>query len=168
MDNNYWARLVRRALLTAALLVGGTAFAYADNPSMMKDFNFEKPTFIHDLPFAKYKLVLQVSSANQQLWNLTLNNVQNVLDNFGQSNVRIVVVAYGPGLLMLLKNSAVSERLAAQDAEGVEFDACHVTMEAMAKKLGHMPVLAPSAVIVPGGVVRLMQLQKNGFAYIKP
>ena len=70
--------------------------------------------------------------------------------------------------LVHLKNSPVAERLAAQNAEGIEFDACHVTMEGMAKKLGHMPVLAPRAVIVPGGVVRLMQLEKNGFAYVKP
>ncbi|SCC94318.1 conserved exported hypothetical protein [Thiomonas sp. X19] len=168
MGNNYWAHLARHTLLVTALLVGGATYARADNPSMMKDFNFEKPTFVHDLPFAKYKLVLQVSNGNQKLWNLTLNNAQNVMDNLGQGNVRIVVVAYGPGLLMLLKNSTVSERIAAQDAEGIEFDACHVTMEGMAKKLGHMPVLTPSAVIVPGGVVRLMQLEKNGFAYVKP
>ena len=168
MGNNYWPHLARHILLLTALLVGSATHAYADNPSMMKDFNFEKPAFIHDLPFAKYKLVLQVSSDDQQLWALTLNNAQNVLDNLGQGNVRIVVVAYGPGLLMLLKNSPVAERLAAQNAEGIEFDACHVTMEGMAKKLGHMPVLAPSAVIVPGGVVRLMQLEKNGFAYVKP
>jgi hypothetical protein len=42
------------------------------------------------------------------------------------------------------------------------------TSPEMAKKLGHMPELVPSAVIVPGGVVRIMQLEKAGFAYIRP
>ena len=41
-------------------------------------------------------------------------------------------------------------------------------MEAMARKLGHMPKLEPTAMIVPGGLVRIMQLEKAGFDYIKP
>ena len=42
MGNNYWAHLARHILLVTALLVGSATHAYADNPSMMKDFNFEK------------------------------------------------------------------------------------------------------------------------------
>jgi hypothetical protein len=41
-------------------------------------------------------------------------------------------------------------------------------MEAMARKIGHMPVLVKQAVVVPAGVVRIMQLQHAGFAYIRP
>ena len=47
-------------------------------------------------------------------------------------------------------------------------DACHNTMEGMAKKLGHLPELVPQAVIVPAGVVRIMQLEHAGFEYLKP
>ncbi|MBU2837690.1 hypothetical protein HF673_18910, partial [Acidithiobacillus thiooxidans] len=48
------------------------------------------------------------------------------------------------------------------------FDACHNTMLQMAKKLGHLPKLVPSAVIVPAGIVRIMQLESHGFDYVKP
>ncbi|WP_439097810.1 DsrE family protein, partial [Acidithiobacillus thiooxidans] len=80
----------------------------------------------------------------------------------------IVVVAFGPGLKMLVANSPVAKTIAAMNAEGVEFDACHNTMLAMAKKLGHLPKLVPSAVIVPAGIVRIMQLESHGFDYVKP
>lgn len=168
MNKHNWTRILRHALLAATLAIGGAGLAQAANPSMMKDFSFARPTFIHELPFAQYKVVLQVDSNNEADWNLTLNNAQNLLNYFGQEKVRIVVVAFGPGLLMLLKDSPVAQRIASQDGEGVEFDACHNTMEGMAKKLGHMPELVRQAVVVPAGVVRIMQLEKVGFAYIKP
>ncbi len=168
MNTHNWTRTLRHALLALTFAFGGAGLAQAANPSMMKDFNFDKPTFIHELPFAQYKVVLQVDSNNEADWNLTLNNAQNLLNYFGQEKVRIVVVAFGPGLLMLLKDSPVAQRIASQDSEGVEFDACHNTMEGMAKKLGHLPELVPQAVVVPAGVVRIMQLEKAGFAYIKP
>ncbi|MDA8260023.1 MAG: hypothetical protein M0Z99_31055, partial [Betaproteobacteria bacterium] len=59
----------------------------------------------------------------------------NLLDYFGQEKVRIVIVAYGPGLPMLLKNSTVAQRIASLDIEGVEFDACHTTMEARVRHI---------------------------------
>ncbi|MGC8806707.1 MAG: DsrE family protein [Thiomonas sp.] len=162
--------LFRLLGMALALLLGllGSGLAQAANPSMLGDFNFDKPTFIHDLPFVEHKVVLQVSENNLERWQLVLNNAQNLLDYFGQEKVRVVIVAYGPGLLMLLKDSPVAQRISSENAEGVEFDACHNTMEGMAKKLGHLPVLVPSAVVVPAGVVRIMQLEKAGFAYIKP
>ena len=160
---------IGRALLTAAALGLATAGpAAAANPSMLKTFRFDHPAFVHEHSFAKHHLVMQVSEADPARWNLVLNNAQNVMDSLGAQEVQVVVVAYGPGLKMLLHDSKVAKRIAALDAEGVEFDACHNTMEAMAKATGHMPVLTPEAVIVPGGIVRIMQLEAHGFAYIRP
>ena len=150
------------------MLGAGLATAQAANPSMLNDFKFDAPTFVHQLPFAQYKMVIQVSQDDPYVWNLALNNAQNVLNDLGQEKVQIVIVTYGPGLRMLLKDSPVADRIASQDAEGIEFDACHNTMMGMAKKLGHLPELVPQAVIVPAGVVRIMQLEHAGFAYIKP
>lgn len=164
-----------------ALLVAVLAFAVAapvlaqnnlgpdaNNPSMLKNFDFDHPTFVHKEPFAKRHIVIQVSEANPHLWNLSLNNAQNVMKYFGNDNARIVVVTYGPGLKMLLAKSPVASRIKALDSSGVEFDACHNTMEHMAKKLGRLPKLVPQAVIVPSGVVRITQLEHAGFDYIKP
>lgn len=170
MQRRTLSRLARGALLAASFVtLSASAAAPATNASAaLAAFNFDKPAFAHDVPFARHNVVLQISSNDPTTWNLVLNNAQNLLNYFGQENIRIVVVAYGPGLPMLLKTSPVAKRIAAQDDEGVEFDACHNTMEGMAKKLGHMPVLVPQAVVVPAGVVRILQLQKAGFQYLKP
>ena len=163
MNTTLW----RRMALSAALF-GAFGTAHAAQRSMLGHFDFDHPEFVHQLPFASRALVLQVSSDDPQTWQLALNNAQNVLQYFGDDKVRVVVVAFGPGLRMLLKDSPVAARIAAQDGEGIEFDACHNTMEGMARKLGHMPELVPAAVVVPAGVVRLMQLEKAGFAYLRP
>ncbi|MGC8467032.1 MAG: DsrE family protein [Acidithiobacillus sp.] len=157
-------------LLTALalpLLLLGAAPAWA-NVSMLKDFDYAKPTFIHDHPFAIAHVVLQVSQDNPARWNLTLNNAQNLLNYFGQEKVQIVVVAFGPGIKMYLPSSPVASRIAAINAEGVEFDVCHNSMEQFKKKTGHLPPLDPSVVIVPAGIVRIMQLESHGFDYVKP
>jgi len=162
---------LRRFLLACSvpvLLACSTLPAWA-NVSMLQDFDFNKPTFIHDHPFAKAKVVLQVSQADPARWDLTLNNAQNLLNYFGQEQVQIVVVAFGPGIKMYLpKNKAIADRIAAINAEGVEFDVCHNSMEQFKKKTGHLPPLDPSVVIVPAGIVRIMQLESHGFDYIKP
>ena len=166
------ARLVRITLRAAALalVIGGTASAAPPpaNVSMLKDFKFDHPIFVHHLPFAERHLVLQVSQADPARWTFVLNNAQNVIDFMGADKVQIVVVTYGAGLKMLFPDSPVAKRIAALNGEGVEFDACHNTMMAMAKVMGHLPALVPAAVIVPAGVVRIMQLEAHGFAYIKP
>ncbi|MGH7051751.1 MAG: DsrE family protein [Acetobacteraceae bacterium] len=149
------------------LLGGGMAGARA-NPSMLKTFRFDQPAFIKPHPFATVHLLIQVSENDQARWNLALNNAQNMLDDMGDDKIQIVIVAYGPGLRMFLAESPVATRIASLDAEGVEFDACHNTMENMAKKLGHLPALVPQAVIVPSGVIRIVQLEAHGFSYLKP
>lgn len=170
MNLSSWLRPCRVALLALTFGLGFAAHAQAADaaPAQAAPFDFDHPTFAHDLPFAKRQIVLQVSVNDPTYWNLVLNNAQNLLDFFGQENVRIVVVAFGPGLPMLLKNSPVASRIESEDSEGVEFDACHNTMKAMARKIGHMPVLVKQAVVVPAGVVRIMQLEHAGFAYLRP
>lgn len=151
--------------LAASLAIMGSAQA---NPSMLKDFNFNHPIFQHPHPFATSHLVIQISSNNPALWSLALNNAANAMKLLGNDQTQIVVVAFGPGLHMLLADSPVAGRIAALDQSGVEFDACNNTLQAMGRALGHIPKLAPQAMIVPAGIVRIMQLESHGFNYIKP
>lgn len=160
-------KLAAGGALAATLFAGGVVNAQT-NPSMLKTFNFDQPTFIKPHPFAKAHVVIQVSQDDPARWTLVLNNVANMLEYMGQDRIQIVVVSYGPGLKMLLPAGKMGKRIAALTQEGVEFDACHNTMEGMARKLGHMPVLVPEAVIVPAGVIRIVQLESHGFTYIKP
>lgn len=164
-----WIRsLGTGAVAALAVFCGSVPSAHAEHWALFKNWNFAKPAFIHSLPFAQKKVVLQVSQDGAPYWNLALNNASNLLDYWGQGKVRIVVVAYGPGLKMLFANTPVAARIQSLDAEGVEFDACHQTMLNFQRKTGHLPALVAQSAVVPGGIVRIMQLEETGFDYVRP
>jgi intracellular sulfur oxidation DsrE/DsrF family protein len=50
----------------------------------------------------------------------------------------------------------------------VKFSACNNTKHGMEKKEGHPITIVPQASLVPSGVVRLSELQEQGWTYIKP
>jgi intracellular sulfur oxidation DsrE/DsrF family protein len=111
------------------------------------------------------KVVMQVSDADPGKWNLALNNARNVQQDLGADKVDVEIVAYGPGIGMLKMDSVVGNRVAQALASGVSIVACENTMHA--QKLARADMLKDIA-YVPAGVVRLMQRQKEGYAYIRP
>ena len=160
---------VLRKLVFVILASGVLAVpALAENWTLFHHSDLNKPQFIHSHPFAKEHLVVQVDQGKPHRWGLALSNVANVLNYFGSDKIQIVVVAYGPGLKMLFANSPLKQRVQSLNAQGVEFDACHMTMLGIKAKTGHLPKLLPQAVVVPGGVVRIMQLEQHGFDLLKP
>lgn len=114
---------------------------------------------------AKNKAVFQVSDADPQKWNLTLNNAKNVQDDLGSDAVDLEIVVYGPGIGMLKGDSPVAKRIADALKSGVKVVACENTMKA--QKLVYADML-PTIGYVPAGVVELMKKQQEGYAYIRP
>ncbi|MHB1950603.1 MAG: DsrE family protein [Acidiferrobacteraceae bacterium] len=116
-------------------------------------------------PFAKHKLVMSISNPGNGRQQLVLNNAVNVLKAFGMDNIRLEIVAFGPGLRMLLKHNPHAKQIQALKADGVEFAACHNTMMKM-----HITkaMLNPAATVVPGGIVELVRREEQGWSYVKP
>jgi intracellular sulfur oxidation DsrE/DsrF family protein len=50
----------------------------------------------------------------------------------------------------------------------LKFSACNNTKQGMEKREGHPITIIPQATIVPAGVVRIMELEEQGYSYIKP
>ncbi len=107
--------------------------------------------------------------------NLTLNNVSNLTEYYNSKGeeVQIEVVAYGPGLNMLREDkSPVKDRIKRitqiSFPSTVNFSACGNTMKGMEKAEGHAIQIVPQASVVPAGVVRLSELQEQGWSYIRP
>jgi intracellular sulfur oxidation DsrE/DsrF family protein len=119
----------------------------------------------HVAQAADNKVVFQVSDADAKKWNLALNNAKNVQQEFGKGNVDVEIVVYGPGIGMLKLESEVGTRVDQAVGDGVKVVACENTMKG--QKLTKADML-PSAAYVPGGVIELMKLQKEGWAYIRP
>jgi intracellular sulfur oxidation DsrE/DsrF family protein len=122
-----------------------------------------------------HRIAVQIDQSDPAMMNLVLNNVANVLKYYHSKGeeAEVDVVAYGPGLNMLRADkSPVQDRLK-RIKEGsfpskVQFSACHNTMMGMQKKEGHPIPIISEATVVPSGVVRLSELQEQGWTYIRP
>jgi len=113
----------------------------------------------------KEKVVFQVSGSDPKTWNQTLNNMSNVQRVLGRDKADVELVVYGFGIGMLKMESPVGNRVNDAVKSGVKVVACEETMRG--QKLTKADMLA-SISYVPGGVIELMQKQKEGYAYIKP
>ena len=113
----------------------------------------------------RHKLIMQVSDADPAKWTLALNNARNVQQDVGAANVDLEIVAYGPGIGMLKRDSVVASRLQEATEAGVKIVACQNTMRN--QKL--VPAdMSPAVGYVPAGVTELMFKQAEGWAYIRP
>jgi uncharacterized protein len=122
-----------------------------------------------------HRIVIQVDQNDPAMMNLALNNATNVIDYYRAKGVSVNVdlVTYGPGLHMLRDDtSPVKDRIKQLKATAfpstVQFSACNNTKENMEKKEGKPVSIVADAVIVPSGVVHLMELQEQGWSYLRP
>lgn len=119
-------------------------------------------------PFAEERIVLQISDPNPFKQTLVLNVASNLVKYYGQDKVDVEIVAFGPGLRLLMANNANKGRIKGLADSGVQFSACKNTIKNFTKKLGHAPELNPMAHPVAAGVVRIIELENKGYKLIKP
>lgn len=120
---------------------------------------------------AEYKLALQVSDDDPAKMNIALNNAENVISYYEAQgdSATVEIVAYGPGLQMYTMNSPVKDRIDALSLnDHYTFAACGNTLAKMEKKAGKKVPLLDAATMTTSGVVRLMELQAQGYAYVRP
>jgi uncharacterized protein len=120
-----------------------------------------------------HKVAIHVDQNDPAVMNLALNNVQNIIQYYKDKGeaVDVQLVTYGPGLHMLRSDtSPVKQRISVMSLESpnVAFVACGNTQANMAKNENKQVSLISEARLVPSGVVRLIELQKQGYAYVKP
>ncbi len=120
-----------------------------------------------------HKIAIQVAENNPQLMNLALNNANNIVSHYKKAGEKVVVeiVTFGPGLHMLRDDtSPVKQRVQQMSLEvpEVTFAACANTQANMKKQENKDITLLSEAKITPSGVVRLAELQQQGYAYIRP
>ncbi len=116
-----------------------------------------------------HKVVIQVSTDDPRTQAIALNNAVNLQKALGPGNIQVEIVAYGPGLSLLTKNGRQSKRV--QDLtmyDEFTFSACGNTMNKVKRKKGKSPQLVEGVKVVPAGVQRIMELQEQGYAYIRP
>jgi intracellular sulfur oxidation DsrE/DsrF family protein len=120
-----------------------------------------------------HRLVLQVNTNEPAMMNLALNNATNVAQYYKDlgEKVTIEVVTFGPGLHMLRDDtSPVKARIKAikESTPAISFKACGNTQENMHKAENKEIPIIPEATVVKSGVVRVMELQEQGWTYVRP
>lgn len=116
----------------------------------------------------KQKVVYHVSEAEKVPF--VLGNIRNHINGVGgPQNVEIILVAHGPAIDALEDVAAVDnvrEAMAALQKDGVRFEMCTNTLTA--KKLKLEDLLPGFVLADQGGVVRIAELQQQGYLYIRP
>jgi intracellular sulfur oxidation DsrE/DsrF family protein len=122
-----------------------------------------------------HRVAIHVDQNDPQVMNLALNNPTNVMEYYRAKNedVDVDIVTYGPGLHMLRADtSPVQDRIKRLKESAfpgkIQFSACNNTRQGMEKTEGHAISILPDATLVPSGVVRLMELQEQGWSYVRP
>jgi hypothetical protein len=98
-----------------------------------------------------------------------LRNIRNHLDTDPAAQITVVTHAEGVDMLMEGAKAAIGTEYAplvsALKSRGVRFEVCEITL----KNRGlNKDQFIQEADFTPSGVVRIVKLQKQGFAYIKP
>ena len=114
-----------------------------------------------------YKAVFHVDQKDGQVFNLALNNVINLLNAIPGQEYDLIVLLNGPAVGLMARKEAFSflERIQGLLAQGVRFQVCENAL----KNLEINPdSLIAGCQLIPAGIVGLIELQNQGFAYIKP
>jgi len=153
-------------VVAAALLVQeASAQTKYDKPSAQTKVKERTP--------ATHRLAIQIDDNDKGMMDLALNNARNVIEYYKSKGeiVFVEIVTFGPGLHMLRSDtSPVKDRIAPMALEypNLTFIGCGNTQANQSKAEGKPVKLLSEAKVVPSGVVRLMELQKQGYAYIRP
>jgi uncharacterized protein len=154
----------RRVVRTAALFIALASAGVSATP--IRRANAAEPK--------RHRVVLHVDENDPAIMERVLNNAEHVIEYYRGigEDAQVEIVAYGPGLHMLRADtSPVRDRikqLAAGMPSAIAFSACGNTKAGMEKREGKPVEIVPQATVVPSGVVRLMELQEQGWSYVRP
>jgi intracellular sulfur oxidation DsrE/DsrF family protein len=119
-------------------------------------------------PFAEHKFVLQISDMDPSKQTLVLNVASNILKAYGQDQVDVEIVAFGPGLRLLFEGNSNAGRIDGLVDSGVRFFACQNTINNMSNIIGEPIKVNSHASSGKGGIVRIKELVDQGYMLAKP
>jgi len=119
-----------------------------------------------------HKVAIQVSENDKNVMNRALNNTRNLIEFYkGKGEeVTIEIVTFHDGLHLLRSESPVKDRIAVMSLENpnITFVACGNTQANQSKAEGKQVTLVSEAKVMPSGIARLIELQEQGYSYIRP
>ncbi|MHB8878089.1 MAG: DsrE family protein [Myxococcaceae bacterium] len=115
-----------------------------------------------DKPF---RVVFHLDEADAKKHESVLRNVNNLLDDLGQGQTHIELVAHGLGLDLLTGETGFAEQVAGLVRRGVVMAACNNTLRERGIARDR---LLPDVTVVSSGVGELVRRQRVGWQYVRP
>lgn len=114
-----------------------------------------------------HRVVMHLNSGDEKVQRGALNNIRHLYQEVGREHLQVELVVHGAGLALLIKGTTGfgSELAQLKNEYGVQVTACSNTMKAM--NVTREQLLEEVGDTVPA-MVRLMERQEQGWAYIKP
>lgn len=142
-----------RLVLTMALILAVPALAWAQGQT--------------------HRLVIHVNAPEREIMIEALHNATNVIDHYRSEGdtVAIEIVANGRGVTMFAKDlSPVAKEIADIHTKykQIIFDACAISLSHTSEALNRKLEVLPPAHLVPSGAVRILELEEQHYAYLKP
>ena len=117
----------------------------------------------------KHKAFFHLNEGDPKKTSAVLTNMQNYVDVVGWQNIEALeLVVHGPGLRPFIAKTIDPEvrgKVEALLTGGMKMGACQITLKRQNIKPEELIEGLPP---IPSGVVRVMELQEKGYAYIKP
>ncbi|WP_235584623.1 hypothetical protein [Thiomicrospira sp. WB1] len=85
--------------------------------------------------FATHKVVLQISDPDPFKQTLVLNVANNLMKHYDAGDLDLEIVAFGPGMRLMLEGNANTSRIQSLMASGVRFSGCANTLKKFTKIL---------------------------------
>ena len=123
---------------------------------------------LQDKPFAEHKIVLQLSDGDAKKQALVLSVANNLLKAYDPDKIAVEVVAFGPGIDLLLTSSERRKQVESLIAQGVRFDICLNTVDTLERETGKRPDFIPAATPVQVGVGQILFLAESGYTVVRP
>lgn len=113
-----------------------------------------------------YDLVIHVDDNDPKRLNLAFNNYANYAAALPGEDYRVVMVANGPAVQLFTRaQGELGARAAQLMAQGLKLCVCNNALKAFGVDAAD---LWDGVEVVPAGVVEVVRLQREGFAYLRP
>jgi len=127
-------------------------------------YNFKDPKPTFDNP---RKIIMKLNEKDVHAVNHLLGTIYNILKEYPDGGLKVVVIAYGPGMNVLKKDydKKTLSRISSLMEYDVEFIGCINTMETMGWKRKDF---IDDIEYVQAGVVEVIERQAHGFIDATP
>jgi len=116
-----------------------------------------------------HRVVIQISTDDPRAQTIALNNAINLQKKYGAGNVHVEFVAYGPGIGLILPTGKQARRVTnLLKHDDFSFSAGEKTLNKIRRRTGKTPRLIDGVDTVPIGIARVVELQEQGYSYIRP